>query len=145
MTTIRPAQTSDKVPIESLYFTVTGCALSLSDDEWRLLVASEGILVAEGHDQIVGFGGTDITAREQIRWLFLLPQFQRSGIGSRILAELEELIWRSGTSTIRLHSTPNAVDFYTKRGYTEVPEQEQFGHNHDGVEMVKIRSVSNST
>ena len=140
MPAIRRAQTTDKRSVESLYSIVTGAALSLTDVEWRQFVAQGGILVAEKENQIVGFGGIDLTAKEQLRWLYLRPQFRSSGVGSRILAELEKLAWRSGTQSIRLHSTPNAVEFYLKHGYTPVPEHEQFGHDHDGLEMIKVRT-----
>ena len=99
----------------------------------------DGIVIAEVLDRVIGFGGIDTTAREHLRWLYLLPEYQRSGVGSTILSELEHVAWTSGLQSIRLHATPNAVQFYSKRGYTPVPHNQQLVHDHEGVEMMKVR------
>lgn len=135
----RPARIEDRESIANVCATVTGTSLSLTDDEWGRWLELGGIVIAEEEDQVVGFGSIDVTAVEQIKWLYLLPRFQHRGLGSRILDELENLGWLGGLQSIRLHSTPNAVGFYTKRGYTPVSTHEQIGHDHDGVEMVKRR------
>ena len=139
MVTIRRATLLDRPSIEGVYATVVGTSLVLGDDEWRRWFSLAGFVVAEENDRVIGFGGIDVTAEEQLRWVYLLPEFQHGGIGSKILHELETLAWSSGLQSIRLHSTPGAVQFYVKRGYTRVPDQEQLGHDHDGVEMVKLR------
>lgn len=139
MVTIRRATLLDKASIEGVYATVVGTSLVLADDEWRRWFTMAGIVVAEENNRVIGFGGIDVTAEEQLRWVYLLPEFQRGGVGSKILHELETMAWSSGLQSIRLHSAPGAVQFYAKRGYTRVPEQEQLGHDHDGVEMVKLR------
>ena len=137
MFVLRSATAADKELIQTLYSTVTGTSLPLRDEEWEV-----GVVIAETDGRAIGFGGLDLTAKEQLRWLYLLPEFQRSGFGSKILEQLESIAWRSGLQSIRLHSTPNAVEFYSKRGYKRVPDHEQFGHDHDGVEMVKVRGHS---
>ncbi len=139
MVNLRRATLSDRASIESVYAAAVGTSLQLSDDEWRRWVSLEGLVIAEENECVIGFGGIDITAKEQLRWLYLLPDFQRGGVGSKILKELEDIAWNSGSQSIRLHSTPGAVQFYSKRGYSCVPDQEQLGHDHDGVEMVKLR------
>jgi len=139
MVTIRRATLLDRPSIESVYATVVGTSLVLGDDEWRRWFSLGGILLAEENSRLIGFGGIDVTAEEQLRWMYLLPEFQRGGVGSRILHELETLAWSSGLQSIRVHSTPGAIQFYAKRGYTRVPDQEQLGHDHEGVEMVKLR------
>jgi GNAT superfamily N-acetyltransferase len=138
MVTIRRATLLDRPSIESVYATVVRTSLVLSEDEWRRWFGLAGILVAEENSRVIGFGGIDVTAEEQLRWMYLLPEFQRGGVGSKILHELETLAWSSGLRSIRLHSTPGAVQFYARRGYTRVPDQEQLGHDHAGVEMVKL-------
>jgi len=139
MLDIRSASAIDKNAIEKLYAVTTGTSLSLSDEEWYRWIDLQGVVIAELANQVIGFGGIDVTAREQLRWLYLLPEHQGAGFGSRILQELEQIAWRNGLQSIRLHSTPGAVQFYAKLGYTRVPTHEQFGHDHDGVEMVKFR------
>ena len=138
MVTIRRATLLDKASIEGVYATVVGTSLVLGDDEWRHWFSLAGIVVAEENNRVIGFGAIDVTA-EQLRWIYLLPEFQRGGVGSKILQELETMAWSRGLQSIRLHSTPGAVQFYSKRGYTRVPDKEQLAHDHDGVEMVKLR------
>ena len=139
MVTIRRATALDREAVEDVYATVVGTSLVLSDDEWRRWLSLDGIVIAEADDRLIGFGGIDVTAKEQIRWLYLLPEFQRSGVGSKILHELESLAWSSQLQAIRLHATPSAVGFYSRQGYTRVPDNQQFDHDHDGVEMIKVR------
>lgn len=139
MVKIRCATALDKQSIERVYASVVGTSLDLSSDEWRRWLNLAGIVVAVDDDQVIGFGGIDITAKEQLRWIYLLPEFQRGGVGSKILAELENVAWSNGLQAIRLHATPAAVDFYAKHGYTRVPDRQRFGHDHDGVEMIKLR------
>jgi len=145
MANIRRATLLDRQSVEDVYATVTGTSLSLSDDEWHHWLNVHGIVIAEADDRVIGFGGIDTTAREHLRWLYLLPEFQRSGVGSRILSDLERVAWKSGLQSIRLHATPNAVQFYAKRGYTLVPRNQQLGHDHDGVEMIKMRKEVSTT
>ena len=139
MLAIRLAIATDRDVIEKLYIAATGQEFALSEEEWQRWIGLGGVVIAEAYNQTIGFGGVDVTAREQLRWLYLLPEYQRGGFGSKILRELEQIGWRSGLQSIRLHSTPNAVQFYAKLGYHRVPVHEQFGHDHDGVEMVKTR------
>ncbi|HSF25484.1 MAG TPA: GNAT family N-acetyltransferase, partial [Blastocatellia bacterium] len=87
----------------------------------------------------IGFGGIDKDAVEQIRYVYVIPEYQGSDLrlGSRILETLEEVARQVGIRLIRLHSTPNAVGFYEKAGYSAVRVEDIAGHDHPGVEMAK--------
>lgn len=139
MITIRRATILDRQSIEDVFAAVVGTLLTFRDDEWFRWLALDGILIAEADDRLIGFGAIDVTAKEQVRWLYLLPEFQGSGVGSKILHELESLAWSSGLQAIRLHATRNAVEFYLKQGYTRIPDIQRLDHDHDGVEMIKMR------
>ena len=145
MTTVRRATPSDRSAIESVYERTVGAPFTVSDDEWLRCLSSKGIVVAEQNDGVIGFGGIDVSAREQLRWIFLLPEFQGGGVGSKILSELEAIAWSCGLQSIRLHSAPGAFEFYLNRGYERVPDNQEFGHDHDGVEMIKLRQNEVST
>ncbi len=93
--------------------------------------------MAEDDGRIIGFGGIDVQASEPLKWLYLLPQYQRVGLGSKILQRLEEIGWESGLSLLRLHSAPLAVEFYRRHGYRAVEPTDLLGHDHEGVEMAK--------
>ena len=136
---IRIATFKDRNSIEQVYRASAGTGLSLPEAEWTRWVKNQGLVVAEVDDHLVGFGGIDVNAKEQLKWLYLTPEFQGRGIGSKLLGELEEIGWRSGLKSIRLHSTPNSQSFYRKSGYSAVAFEAQFGHDHDGIEMIKGR------
>jgi GNAT superfamily N-acetyltransferase len=135
---IRIATFKDKDSIEQVYRTSTGDEFSLDDADWVSWIDNRGLLVAEFNDRVVGFGGIDVRAKEQLKWLYLTPEFQGRGIGSKLLGELEEIGWSCGLKSIRLHSTPNSQLFYRKSGYSPVATEAQFGHDHDGIEMIKV-------
>jgi GNAT superfamily N-acetyltransferase len=135
---IRVATSKDRNRIEHVYRASGASSFLLDEAEWNRWINSKGLLVAEINDRIVGFGGIDVNAKEQLKWLFLLPEFQGRGIGSKLLEELEEVGWRCGLRSIRLHSTPPSEMFYRKAGYAPVAVDEVH-HDHDGIEMIKIR------
>lgn len=136
---IRTATIEDKKSIQQIYRAVSGA--HADETHWDQLIRAGGIVVAQTAAEIIGFGGIDVRAPEQMKWLYLLPQYQRSGIGSRILQRLERIGWDAGLNSIRLHSAPAAVEFYRKHGYAAVEPAEQIGHDHEGLEMVKERLV----
>ena len=90
------------------------------------------------------FGGIDLQAAEQLKWLYILPGYQGTGLGSRLLQHVEKIGWEAGLSFLRLHAAPASVEFYRKRGYRAVEEGELIGHDHEGVEMWKERESDNS-
>jgi GNAT superfamily N-acetyltransferase len=136
---IRIATFRDRNSIEQVYSASAGTCLSLTQAEWTRWIKNNGLLVAEFDGYLVGFGGIDVNAEEQLKWLYLTPEFQGRGIGSKLLGELEEIGWRCGLKAIRLHSTPNSQSFYRRSGYSPVAIEAQFRHDHDGVEMIKTR------
>ena len=54
----------------------------------------------------------------QIRYMAVSTGHQRQGIGSRILANLEERARQLGASVIVLDARETALGFYTRHGYT---------------------------
>lgn len=95
--------------------------------------------MAEAEGCIIGFGGIDVNATEQLKWLYLLPQHQGVSIGSQLLRQLESIGWEAGLNSIRLHSAPGAVEFYRRHGYRPVVSVDEIGHDHEGVEMMKSK------
>jgi len=97
------------------------------------------MFIAELPPLAIGFGGIDFDATEHIRYVYVEPEYQRSGlrVGLRILRTLEAAARQKEIGLLRLHSTPNAVGFYEKGGYSVVEPEDTIGHDHPGVEMVK--------
>ncbi len=136
---IRPASTEDKESIRQIYISSVGPEASVDETHWDRLIRAGAMLVAQFEQQVVGFGGIDVDATVQIKWLYLRPQHQRAGVGSEILQRLELLGWEAGLKALRLHSAPGTVNFYLRHGYREVGRAQEIRHDHDGVEMVKKR------
>lgn len=136
---IRTAKAEDKESIQHIYELLVGSRASQDEAIWDRLIQAGCLLVAQSDGQVIGFGGIDLNATEQVKWLYLPPQYQGTGVGSKILRQLESIGWKAGRDSLRLHSAPQAVEFYRRQGYREVEAAEHLGHDHDGVEMVKER------
>jgi GNAT superfamily N-acetyltransferase len=135
---IRTANKQDWESIQRIYSYVVGPP-SGQERAWSRLIETDCVLVADADGEIVGFGGIDLQATEQVKWLYLLPEYQGAGLGSQILAQLEQIGWNAGLSEIRLHAAPDATEFYRRHGYLELPSEERTVHDHEGVEMIKRR------
>jgi GNAT superfamily N-acetyltransferase len=59
-------------------------------------------------------GGIDLN---EIRLLFVAPEYQRRGIGSTLLGHLETLVPPALFSDIFVYAAPGAEDFYRANGY----------------------------
>ena len=53
----------------------------------------------------------------QIRYMAVASEYQRRGLGSRILRELEQAALDAGHTRILLHARAAALPFYQRRGY----------------------------
>src|SRR5882724_4395506 len=134
---IRLAKIEDRESIHRIYHAAVGAHADTTETHWDQLIQAGGVLVAQTENQIIGFGGIDVTAIEQVKWLYLMPQYQRADVGSEILKRLEHIGWEAGHLSLRLHAAPEAVSFYRKNGYTDVPAAERIGHDQEGGEMIK--------
>jgi N-acetylglutamate synthase-like GNAT family acetyltransferase len=136
--TIRPASLNDADAIWAIY-QATIPETTRNDQHLEKVLLQGGMFIAELKETAIGFGGIDFEATEQIRYVYVIPEYQRSGLraGLRILETLEAAARQNGIESLRLHSTPNAVGFYKKAGYSAVPAEHTGGHDHPGVEMAK--------
>ena len=134
---VRLATAEDLESIQRVYSYVIGPPTG-QERTWSRLVAVGCMVVAEVEGQIAGFGGIDSDAVEQLKWLYVMPEYQGAGVGSEILKQLEEIGWSRGLTAIRLHAAPGAFLFYRQHGYSEV-ERDDVLHDHEGVMMVKDR------
>ncbi len=139
MLEIRVAQPEDKETIKRIYQAVVGRQSDRDEARWDRLIKQGGVVVAHAEGQIIGFGGIDVHATEQLTWLYLLPQHQGAGLGSEILERLESIGWEAGLSSLRVHSAPAAVNFYRRHGYRLIDTAAHLWHDHEGVEMIKER------
>ena len=139
MITIRAATADDREGIRRIYVAAIGETADAKDAYRDDLIRSGGLFVAQVGNEVIGFGGIDVQAREHLKWLYFLPEHQGAGQGSRMLKKLEAIGWQSGLHSLRVHSAPGAVEFYQKHGYGIVEEAARLDHGHEGIEMIKER------
>ena len=134
---VRLATAEDLESIQRVYTYLIGPPTG-QERTWSRLVPDACMVVAEVDTQIAGFGGIDTDAVEQLKWLYVMPEYQGTGVGSEILKQLEEIGWSRGLTAIRLHAAPGAFLFYRRHGYREV-DHGDVQHDHEGKMMVKDR------
>lgn len=137
MLEIRRARIEDGKALRKVYASAASAGATLDEARLHRLIADGGVFVAEEAGVVVGFESIEPAAAEQIRWLYVLHSRQGGGIGSELLARLERAGREAGLESIRLHAAPGAVGFYRRNGYREATAGEEFGHDHEGVEMSK--------
>jgi GNAT superfamily N-acetyltransferase len=72
------------------------------------------ILVYESENRILGLGAIE---KDHISKLYVLPEFQKRGIGREILNGLEEIAKENKFNSCNLNSTLNAIQFYINSNY----------------------------
>ena len=77
------------------------------------------IMACDKNNNVVGAGRLHFNnEREaQIRYMAVVPEYEKQGIGTLILEALEQHAKENNCKTIMLHARENAVGFYQKKGY----------------------------
>jgi len=101
--------------------------------EYRNATETDGfqILVACDDEQVVGYGVLSAES-DRIEALFVHPHRARSGIGTRLLGQLESSALLIGCRALTVVSSRNATEFYELHGYTRV---ETRSREIDGIEL----------
>jgi len=108
-------------------------------DGFQDVITDQHVVIAEHDARIVGWGFFDKDTA-QIEAAFVDPDFQRRGVGSQILATLEDIAREAGLASLKLLSTLNAVPFYEQAGFERrgpTKYQHRSGFELDCVVMVK--------
>jgi len=85
-------------------------------EAYRSALASRTLFVAERRNEIVGFGQFD-PARGEVEACYVSPGALGQGIGSELVARMEEQARATGHAVVRLNATLNAETFYARLGY----------------------------
>jgi putative acetyltransferase len=88
----------------------------LAPGSYRAALDRCEIVVAERDGEMVGFGQIDVM-RAEIEAVYVLPDAIRSGVGSALLAHLEDVARGHGLQRLALCASLNAEAFYARRGY----------------------------
>ncbi len=97
------------------------------------LNAERHCLVAEMDDKIVG---TAALEDSELVTFFVLPAYQRTGLGMRLLKAIEEFALRTGLRQLRLEASIMGVQFYETFGYKRTGSVKD-GTAGEQVELVK--------
>jgi len=141
MLKIRRAVPEDGEAVREIYASAAGREAAFDEAYINRLIRAGGLFVAEETAGVVGFGSVEVDGAEHVRWLYVLPGRQGGGVGSALLGQLERVGWEAGLRSIRLHAAPGAAGFYRRNGYREATPDEEVGHDHEGVEMLKERET----
>ena len=102
------------------------------------------LYVVLNEDKIVGCGGIapywDKTDESSLFTIFVLPEYQRKGVGRKIMETLENDEYFLRAKRVEIPASITACEFYKKFGYTykngiETPDEEQL------IRMEKFRTV----
>ncbi len=98
---------------------------------WEQAFTDHIVYVAETNGTIVGFG--DITKDGLLDHLYTHRNFQGQGIGSAILAKLEETAKELGVKELYTDASFTGKQFFAKKGFTIIRKQEKY---HKGFTFV---------
>jgi GNAT superfamily N-acetyltransferase len=83
------------------------------------LLTRQAFVVME-QEMVVGTGSLDAT---MVRSVFVLPRFQRRGIGRALLDHIEGVARAQGSSRLEVPSSIGAEGFYRRMGYVAVRDE----------------------
>jgi GNAT superfamily N-acetyltransferase len=83
-----------------------------ADGEWRCRVAVAGDGTVLGFATVL-FGG----GRAELEDLFVDPEHMRLGVGSLLVADLEDVVRHRDLDRIEVTANPNALAFYERVGF----------------------------
>jgi len=98
------------------------------------------LLVAEDHGRMVGMGGFELARLNfkesrlpwdwwtfgQVRWFFVDPDLQKTGVGSELFHAVRDEINNTGRANIYAISILRARGFYEKLGFVHIPRLDYF-------------------
>lgn len=94
-------------------------------ERWRDNMKENAIFVAKVNNNVVGFAGTYIRdGQRRIGSLYILPEFQDTGIGGKLLNEA--VLWFGRSENIYLDVASynhKAINFYKKFGFENTGEK----------------------
>ena len=115
VTTLRQTHAAECRPA-----VIEALAAGFSWEKTSAGMARRKTLVAVMHGAIIGTAGLDAA---KVQAVFVAPAWQRQGVGSALMDEIEHLASCAQCSQVALWSSLTARDFYAKRGYATLAPQ----------------------
>ena len=114
---IAAAKATDVAPIKSV-LDANRLPVAGVDDHWRTF------LVARDGDRVVACGGAEAyPAAVLIRSIAVLPEYQRHGLGRRLVRQLIDRLSARGLREFYLLTT-TAEEYFRKRGFKTIDRDE---------------------
>lgn len=134
---IRESKIDDKESIGLVYNLAISEGEGYSDYDERLLKFPDGepierlytsniTFVAELNEKVVGWCSL-FPEKNLVDGLFVHPDYQSEGIGSKLLNSVEKEARERSLSNLWVSSDTHVVDYYLSKGYTIVGEAEMEG------------------
>lgn len=116
---------------------ITAWTSRLAPDTYDSVIRGKALYVAQTEDdEVVGFGQLDVVKGE-VEAVYVRPEFEGAGIGSRLLEMLEIVAGECGVKRLFLDSSLNAVGFYQYAGYE--PREETMHPLSGGLAIAAVR------
>jgi ribosomal protein S18 acetylase RimI-like enzyme len=101
-------------------------------------------IVAEYQDEIIGFASI-LIYQSRISGVYVHPNFMRQGIGTKLLAAVEEIAVNQMHKVMHVTASLPAVNFYQARGYQLINKSGFYSENTSWIPCINLqkRLVSN--
>ena len=78
-------------------------------------------IIAKDNDNVIGVGRLQFNSKDeaQIRYMAVEPDYEKQGVGKKIVGALEGYVKENKRTMITLDAREPAVGFYEKLGYTK--------------------------
>ncbi|EMO6742059.1 GNAT family N-acetyltransferase [Klebsiella pneumoniae] len=130
-TTIRPACEADAEDISAVIISalretnandyspeiIARVEKSFSAAAVRRLIENRKVFVATRKGEIVGTASLD---GKVVRTVFVSPVNHGQGVGTQLMAEIEQTAYMRGVSVLTVPSSVTAVSFYSKLGFVAI-------------------------
>jgi LuxR family maltose regulon positive regulatory protein len=91
-----------------------------SNDNIKKAINKEFVLLIKKDDQFIGTGSI---SGNEIKRMFVLPEFQNKGYGSLLLNRLEQKAAEDGYTSVELDSSLPAYGLYERKGYLPIKNE----------------------
>ena len=104
----------------------------------KITEGSRHYIVALVDDAVVGFSSIDLESSE-LGGAFVTPNFGREGIGSQLIAALEEMAIEKGLTELSIDASLNAEKFYAEHGYESLGPMQRKLSDDTTIPMTRMR------
>lgn len=131
---IRNVEKKDYLLLKELYKEIFEVNISFNEE-------FKNIEVYIDNDSIIGFIDYSIIYdRAEINYIYVLDDYQRQGIATKLLLAMESNLKNVANITLEVNETnEKAIKFYEKNGFKVVSKREKYYKDgHDAYLMMKV-------